>query len=244
MAAILQGNPPAVLPHSIGRIVRRCLEKDPLRRYQSARDLLNDLEEARDAPAELPRRVSRKYGLWLALPALAVAAILGYIAWAASGDQVPVPLERFNLQPPSGVQVLQTGPNPVLAMSPDGRWVALYSSEPAKAVSTALWEIEAKQARLWEHHPSLRTALARFFAANAMHKMPWLAAGRNASARSQHQIVRGVHWGDNGKIVVSLDRALWSVSSRGGELTRLTQPAATSALLAARPPGGAARCSS
>ena len=33
------------LPNHLGRIVRRCLEKEPTRRYQTARDLLNELEE-------------------------------------------------------------------------------------------------------------------------------------------------------------------------------------------------------
>src|SRR5262249_22012752 len=33
------------LPGPLGRIVRRCLEKDPRRRYQSALDVRNDLEE-------------------------------------------------------------------------------------------------------------------------------------------------------------------------------------------------------
>ena len=47
MAAILRSDPPPVHPREVGRIVRRCLEKNPLRRYQSARDLLNDLEECK-----------------------------------------------------------------------------------------------------------------------------------------------------------------------------------------------------
>src|SRR5207245_7356542 len=44
------------LPDLLGRIVRRCLEKDPKRRYQSALDVRNDLEEVRGeagAPAGL-----------------------------------------------------------------------------------------------------------------------------------------------------------------------------------------------
>src|SRR5439155_25754251 len=40
IAAIVRADAPSVLPHELGRIVRRCLEKDPIRRYQSARDLI------------------------------------------------------------------------------------------------------------------------------------------------------------------------------------------------------------
>jgi serine/threonine protein kinase len=35
----------SALPHDLGRIIRRCLMKDPEQRYQSAKDLRNDLED-------------------------------------------------------------------------------------------------------------------------------------------------------------------------------------------------------
>ncbi|MDX1643682.1 MAG: protein kinase [Thermoanaerobaculia bacterium] len=53
ISSILRDQPGSVtslnahLPNHIGRIVRRCLEKDPNGRYQTARDLLNELEELR-----------------------------------------------------------------------------------------------------------------------------------------------------------------------------------------------------
>ena len=53
MSAILRDAPPPVteqrsdLPHHLSRIIRRCLEKDPHRRYQVTEDLRNDLEDLR-----------------------------------------------------------------------------------------------------------------------------------------------------------------------------------------------------
>lgn len=50
-SAILRDAPPPVqalradLPHDIGRIIGRCLEKDPERRAQTAKDVRNELEE-------------------------------------------------------------------------------------------------------------------------------------------------------------------------------------------------------
>lgn len=50
MDMVLEGVPASIfdtnpgLPRHLGRIIRRCLEKDPERRYQSAKDLRNDLE--------------------------------------------------------------------------------------------------------------------------------------------------------------------------------------------------------
>ena len=51
ISSIVKDTPPAItevnpsLPRDLGRIVRRALAKDPERRYQSAKDLRNDLEE-------------------------------------------------------------------------------------------------------------------------------------------------------------------------------------------------------
>ncbi len=55
LAAILKDEPPdpsksvSGLPEALGRIVRRCLEKEPRRRYASTRDLLEDLKECGSA---------------------------------------------------------------------------------------------------------------------------------------------------------------------------------------------------
>ena len=51
MSAILRDQPPPIdqqrrdLPHHLGRVIRRCMAKEPERRYCSARDVLNELED-------------------------------------------------------------------------------------------------------------------------------------------------------------------------------------------------------
>jgi serine/threonine protein kinase len=58
MSSILRDTPPPVtehradLPRHLARIIRRCLEKDPNRRYQVTQDLRNDLEDLRDEVAD------------------------------------------------------------------------------------------------------------------------------------------------------------------------------------------------
>ncbi len=50
VSAILRDRPPSVtelqadLPHQLGRLIQRCLEKDPERRFQTAKDVRNELE--------------------------------------------------------------------------------------------------------------------------------------------------------------------------------------------------------
>jgi Tol biopolymer transport system component len=54
ISAVLKDRPPSVtevrteLPNHLGRIIQHCLEKDPERRYQSAKDVRNELDGLRD----------------------------------------------------------------------------------------------------------------------------------------------------------------------------------------------------
>ena len=85
--AILNDDPadlPAQVSLEVDRIVRRCLEKSAERRYQSAKDLALDLEQA----ALHPLRSARAYAMrrWRAalvlLALLAAAGVAGVIAGA------------------------------------------------------------------------------------------------------------------------------------------------------------------
>jgi Tol biopolymer transport system component/tRNA A-37 threonylcarbamoyl transferase component Bud32 len=90
--AILNDDPPdlpAQVSLEVDRIVRRCLEKSPERRYQSAKDLALDLEHAAVHPLRSARAYSiRKWRKALVVLALAMAAaiagvIVGARAWHA-----------------------------------------------------------------------------------------------------------------------------------------------------------------
>jgi serine/threonine-protein kinase len=243
MAAILREEPPPVHPREVGRIVRRCLEKNPLRRYQSARDLLNDLEEVRDnlesarletGAASQPqpvRRARRSTVAWLALGFGVVAiASAGYTVWPRLAGP-PAVSGRFQLQPPQGVGVLPTGTRSVLAVSPDGQWVA-FAGAGAEPNANGLYLRSVRELGATRIAPTATTPFFSpdsrwlgFFAENAIYRVE-VDGGRPQRICSvpNTSSIRGASWSDDQTIVFSLDRALWRVSSAGGEPAVLTRP--------------------
>ena len=111
LAAILRATPAPIteldvsLPRDLVRILRRCLAKDPERRYQTAKDVRNDLEELKHdvdsgqafeaaAASSLRARDGWRRALrWSLAGVLTVLALTSVILWRTS---LPAP-------PPSGV---------------------------------------------------------------------------------------------------------------------------------------------
>ncbi len=99
MSAILNEDPPPasqtvqIIPASIQKIVGRCLEKKPEKRFQHASDLGFALETLSDSgstgiPA-VGQPVSGKSWIWIAAAAVAFA-ICGFILWWRQAPAVPV----------------------------------------------------------------------------------------------------------------------------------------------------------
>jgi Tol biopolymer transport system component len=90
MSAILREDPPDLsvtnqsVPPGLDRIVRHCMEKDPERRFQSARDLAFDLESLSTASGAAPAASAKARAPKRVLAALASAAgllLLGGAYW-------------------------------------------------------------------------------------------------------------------------------------------------------------------
>jgi eukaryotic-like serine/threonine-protein kinase len=132
MSAILRDVPPPLatrrpdLPAELDRIIKRCLLKDPARRYQSALDLKLDLEELQStlsAPQPVPSVSAR----WTLLAPVAVAlAVLagGYAAFNLwnSGANDAAPQASFRQVTSMPTAELYS------SLSPDGKWI-LYAGE-------------------------------------------------------------------------------------------------------------------
>src|SRR5262249_41072321 len=241
LAAILRADPPPLYPREVDRVVRRCLAKDPLHRYQAARDLLNDLEEVQQRldPGQLMltsagRRLMRRSGAWLAaMLVVSTVVVAGYVEWIHPSVRATVRVERFQLQPPPGVELLPSGVDSVLAISPDGQWVAFRAiSRPQNEVGLylrSIRELEAKKVAMSGIVPffSPDSRWLGFLAENGIFKVP-VDGGRPVQICRVPNItsVRGASWGDSEPIVFSIGRALWRVPSAGGEPVQLTDPVA------------------
>jgi eukaryotic-like serine/threonine-protein kinase len=132
LAAILTRDPRPVaipIPSELGRILRKCLEKDRARRYQTMRDVATDLENlaqemstaSQEAPrpatatASVRRRTLRS--LWLGIAVIVVlGAAVAAIIW--SKNEKPAPVQ-------SGYEAITdfTDSATAPALSPDGRMV-------------------------------------------------------------------------------------------------------------------------
>jgi hypothetical protein len=142
MLAILTRDPPPLTdnqaPPEVQRIVRKCLEKDRDRRYQSARDLAIDLENARRALAPAaepsaslerapaaPTRARLRWGVragWGG--AIAVAAAAAMWAWTRPSPPFgPIPASEF--VPITDLPDSAVAP----ALSSDGRTLAFIRGD-------------------------------------------------------------------------------------------------------------------
>ena len=120
---------PAELPSSVPsphqRIVHRCLEKDPSRRFQSAADVGFALLAVSDAGMSLPPVIPRR-GIWLKwiAAAAAVAILVAAVAyWAAGTRPQPHRPLRLSLLPPHTTSFVAND----FAISPDGQRLAFVA---------------------------------------------------------------------------------------------------------------------
>jgi eukaryotic-like serine/threonine-protein kinase len=144
LSAILKDTPSSVtdlrpdLPRDLAKLLRRALTKDPEHRYQSAKDLRNDLESLKEDldSGELARAgVQRPIpGLVGRHPRLAAGAVIAVVVLVAAGgwwgsrliaptqpSQAPArPFDEFTLKQLTTEDISER----TAAISPDGRYIA------------------------------------------------------------------------------------------------------------------------
>jgi len=226
------GAPPPALEH----LVQRCLAKDPERRWQSARDVVQELEwiAAAGSQAGVPapaaaRRRTRERLAWIlggTAAAVAVAAVAALLWWRHQ----PAPaLARFSITAPEGRTIQIDYPS--AAISPDGRrlvftvvdsaatprlWIRpldSFSAEPIAGSDNALFPSWSPDSRF-----------IAFFADGKLKKVP--VGGGPPETICEAPDGRGATWSRTGTIVFAPLAAgpLQRVSSDGGEVTTVARP--------------------
>ena len=249
IASILTSQPPPIsavrrdvegLPPALDHIVERCLEKKPVDRWQTARDVKLELEwvaKATDASSlSLPRMnvraarpAAREIAAWMAA---ALAIGLASTVWFR-GRPAPSPeLTMFHIQPPPGVLIGLAQNRPRLALSPDGRQLAFLATKDGRrhvwvrslgsldADARPLAGTEDAQAPFWS--PDSR--FIGFFIEGAGGELRRVDVNggpprRICAAQSDGSIA----WGRDGTILFTQFRdGLYRVSAEGGTPVRVT----------------------
>jgi len=116
-------------PPVLDRVVRRCLEKDPDERWQTALDVMKELQWVVEGGAQPTEAVPsagvsvRRQFITVGLSVLAgmlVSALLGIGFWSMTSS-APPSIKRFLIQTPADQQLDAAGTNRDIFISPDGK---------------------------------------------------------------------------------------------------------------------------
>ncbi len=146
IASILKEDPPplAILqplsPPALDRTLRKCLAKDPNRRWQTVTDLRDELAWIAETPEVASEPVTRRSMLpWMAAAAAVGAAGSGLAVWAwRSRTTPPTPTiaARFRLSLPENVWVERMITRQTIAVSPVGGRLAFIGRG---SLGTMIW---------------------------------------------------------------------------------------------------------
>ena len=236
MTAVLKEDPPELsgtvrtVSSTLERIVRRCLEKNPDERFQSARDLsfalsgLSLSETSVAAHAAAAGAPGRKLILrWLAA-GLAVVAVAA-ATWLLARRSEPANRMQFALAVPNEMNISH------MALSRDGSMLAFVSPEENSAMPmlyvqrigsskvTLLAGTQGASYPFW----SPDGAYVAFFANGKLQKTA--IAGGTPQTLAPALNGRGGSWGKNGVIIYTPDAQdpLLRVNSDGTEMAHLTE---------------------
>jgi Tol biopolymer transport system component/predicted Ser/Thr protein kinase len=144
IAAILQIEPPPMsslqpmTPLALDRVVKKCLAKEPERRWQAASDVCDELMWITEGGPQVTltpgaatkglRSLGRRELLLSVGALLLVAAIAGLAVWILKPSP-PQPVSRLVVTLPQGEQLAGLDSGPAVALSPDGTHLAYVARQ-------------------------------------------------------------------------------------------------------------------
>src|SRR5688572_7486411 len=227
VAAILKEEPRPLFemqprtPRGLAEVLRTCLEKDPEKRWQSARDVRHALRLIAAQPE--PSIPSRSVRVWQGLAVLMAAIALGISAWVFQ-PTAPASPGRFEAPWPEKVTLSSA------SVSPDGRKLA--------AVGPGLW-LRDLDALEWRRLPGTEGASTPFWSPDSryvgfidgdtLRRVDTTGGPPETVASFPTAAVVGLGtWNRHGDIVVGSwgggsGGPLWRVSPAGGVATAVTE---------------------
>ncbi len=217
----MSSTPAHAVSPALDRIIRRCLEKNPEQRFQSARDLgfaLSALSGSDSSAAQraIPAAAAATNSLWPWLAAcLAIALLASAATWWLGRHSAPAVRQQFAIPVKSSVSHL--------AISHDGTMLVFVSPDSATAkpmlwvqrigepTPTKLAGTEGASYPFWSPDHSQ----IGFFAGNKLQKIS--VNGGIPQALASVTSARGGDWNANGIILYSPNASgpLWSVTDSG-----------------------------
>ena len=244
LAAVLEhapdfGSLPRDTPAPVRALIRHCLEKDPPRRLRDIADARLIIDDALHRDVDAAERPSRAFPVWpvaIALFAVALVAIIGWLA--RGGPAAPERVVSTVVLPPGlrlgGIDLPARFAESHFAVAPDGSRIAivavdssgqsrLWIRELASDAFQPVTGTEGASAPFWSPDSS---AIA-FIAGGRLRTIP--AAGGTALTVAPTAFMTG-SWNRQGQIVFApaSRSALHVVAATGGEskpVTRLDAPA-------------------
>ena len=224
------------VPTDLQRIVHRCLAKNPEERYGATSDLLHDLRWLRDRPPVPAAAVGTSRSSWRRWLPVAATAVAGLVAVAAawtfrapatSVAEAPI---AFVIPPPDGVEWGVTPPEPMPAVSPDGRKVAFVGDTEE---GRGLWVRDLADARANLVPDSMESGGPRsgLFWSSDSSRVGYCLGDRlkihGLDGRTPESLATpcdaGVaSWSANGEILFRRLDGIYRMSDRGGPPSRVT----------------------
>ena len=241
LAAVLKEEPdwqavPETTPLSIRALLRRCLQKEMIRRARDAGDARIEMEEALAAPTTLvPTSASpgtkdwRQALTWIG--GLILSVVVAIAVWNLKPSSAPAsqPVSRLVVNLPQGQQLAGLDNGPALALSPDGTRLAYVArqGESQQLYLRALDSLEARPIRGTEGavNPFFASdsQWVGFFAGGKLMKVS-VSGGAALTLADAGGVSRGASWSSHGMIsfVPTNVSVLRQMSDAGGAPESLT----------------------
>jgi eukaryotic-like serine/threonine-protein kinase len=209
-------------PRGLSDVVRTCLEKDPEKRWQSARDVKHALRLMTAQPP--PSIPSRSVRVWQGVAVLMAAVALGLGAWVFQPTTPGLP-SRFEAPVPDNVTV-----NENVSVSPDGRRLVF-------AAQGGLW-LRDLDVPDWRRLPGTEGASTLFWSPDSRYvgfivddtlkRVDTTGGPPETLANVSAAAPRSGAWNRHGDIVLGSwgggsGGPIWRVPAAGGVATAVTQ---------------------